>query len=395
MVETINERALKIHLDNKGKLEISSKIKIKTNEELSLLYTPGVAEPCRRIAKNPLDIYKYTSKGNIVAVVTDGSAVLGLGNIGAKAGLPVMEGKSILFKEFAGVDSFPILIESQDTETIINTVKQIAGGFGGINLEDISAPRCFEIEKRLKAELDIPVFHDDQHGTAIVTLAGLINAAKITNKELKDLKVIINGAGAAGVAIMTILQDVNITDIVVLDSKGSIYEGREDIINNKSKVSISKTTNKNLLKGNLTEMIKNRDVFIGVSVANLLTEEMVESMNKDPIIFALANPDPEILPDLAKKAGAKIIATGRSDFPNQVNNVLGFPNIFRGTFDARASDINKEMILAAAYALAKSVENLAVDKIIPDPFETKYRGIVAKAVYDAAIKSGVSRLNSE
>jgi malate dehydrogenase (oxaloacetate-decarboxylating) len=395
MAETINEKALKIHLDNKGKIDISSKIKIKTNEELSLLYTPGVAEPCRRIAKNPNDIYKYTSKGNIVAVVTDGSAVLGLGNIGAKAGLPVMEGKSILFKEFAGVDSFPILIESQDTETIINTVKQIAGGFGGINLEDISAPRCFEIEERLKKELDIPVFHDDQHGTAIVTLAGLINACKITSRDIKNQKIVMIGAGAAGVAITKLLQEVGVNDILVLDSKGAIYEGREDIANNKTKLYLSKTTNKEKLTGKLDEMIKNRDVFIGVSAANLLTQDMVKTMNKDPIIFALANPEPEILPNLAKEAGAKIIATGRSDFPNQINNVLGFPNIFRGAFDARASDINKDMILAAAYALAKSVKNPTVDKIIPDPFEIEYRTIVAKAVYDAAIKSGVSRLDME
>jgi malate dehydrogenase (oxaloacetate-decarboxylating) len=404
------KESLKLHKEKKGKIEIKSKVPLKTKDDLSLAYTPGVAASCSEIAKNPDTIYDYTSKGNFVAIVTDGSAVLGLGNIGPRAALPVMEGKAIIFKEFGDVDAFPIIIDSQDTEEIIKTVKNISLGFGGINLEDISAPRCFEIEERLKAELDIPVFHDDQHGTSMVVLAALINAAKVAKKEFSGLKVLINGAGAAGISTAKLLLKAGIKDIVMVDSKGAISYCREDIKNNKSKVEIAILTNarckyktgesqskdkkecENCITGSLSEAIIKRDVFIGVSVAGVLKPEMVKSMAKDPIIFALANPIPEIMPDIAKEAGALVIGTGRSDFPNQINNSLGFPNIFRGAFDAKAKDINTEMVIAGAYALSKFVKNPTAEMVIPGPFDKGFGEKIAKAVYDAAIKSGVARI---
>lgn len=383
----INKKALLIHEKNKGKLSIESKIQVKDKESLSLAYTPGVAEPCRKIEKDREDIYKYTSKGNIVAVVTDGSAVLGLGDIGPDAALPVMEGKSILFKEFAGVDSFPICIDSKDIDVIVNTVKLIQTSFGGINLEDISAPRCFEIEERLKKELDIPVFHDDQHGTAIVVLAGLINSTRLLQRALGDLSIVINGAGAAGVAICKLLLKMGIKDIVMCDSKGAICKDREDL--NWIKKEISQLTNPNNEKGKLKDVIENKDVFIGVSAPGVLTGEMVESMNPSPVIFALSNPIPEIMPNLAKKHGAKIVATGRSDFNNQINNVLAFPGIFRGALDVRAKEINDDMKIAAAKAIAYVIKDgeLNEDYIIPDPFDKRVTEAVANAVKEEASKS--------
>ncbi|MTI72012.1 MAG: NAD-dependent malic enzyme [Firmicutes bacterium] len=378
----INKRALKMHEENKGKVSIKSKVKVEDREGLSLAYTPGVAEPCREIEKNKDNIYKYTSKGNMVAVVTDGSAVLGLGDIGADASLPVMEGKSILFKEFADVDSFPICIDSKDVDTIVNTVKLIASSFGGINLEDISAPRCFEIERRLKKEMNIPVFHDDQHGTAVVVLAGLINALKLTDRKFDEIKVLINGAGAAGIAISKLLLKIGVKDIIICDSKGAIYEGRDNL--NWIKEEMSLVTNKNLKKGKLEDVIEDIDVFIGVSAPNILTGEMVEKMN-EPIIFALSNPVPEIMPDLAKEHGAKVVATGRSDFDNQVNNVLAFPGIFRGVLDKKASQITDEMKIKAAEAIARviSKDELSEDYIIPKPFDKRVLKEVSKAVGEA------------
>ncbi|MTI65965.1 MAG: NAD-dependent malic enzyme [Firmicutes bacterium] len=378
----INKRALKMHEENKGKVSIKSKVKVEDREGLSLAYTPGVAEPCREIEKKNDNIYKYTSKGNMVAVVTDGSAVLGLGDIGADASLPVMEGKSILFKEFADVDSFPICIDSKDVDTIVNTVKLIASSFGGINLEDISAPRCFEIERRLKKEMNIPVFHDDQHGTAVVVLAGLINALKLTDRNFDEIKVLINGAGAAGIAISKLLLKIGVKDIIICDSKGAIYEGRDNL--NWIKEEMSLVTNKNLKKGKLEDVIEDIDVFIGVSAPNILTGEMVEKMN-EPIIFALSNPVPEIMPDLAKEHGAKVVATGRSDFDNQVNNVLAFPGIFRGVLDKKASEITDEMKIKAAEAIARVItkDELNADYIIPKPFDKRVLKEVSKAVGEA------------
>ena len=382
------EESLKMHEENQGKIEIVSKVSVNTKDDLSLAYSPGVAEPCRRIYEHPSDIYKYTNKGNMVAVVTDGSAVLGLGNIGATAGMPVMEGKAILFKEFGDVDAFPICLDTQDTEEIIETVKRIAPTFGGINLEDISAPRCFEIEQRLIEELDIPVFHDDQHGTAIVVLAGLINALKITGRTFEEINLVINGVGAAGVAITKLLikYGVNADNILLCDSKGAIYKGRDNL--NNVKENLAEITNvachmgldhSNCKTGGLAEIMVGADVFIGVSKANLVTSEMVKSMAKDPIIFAMANPEPEILPSLAKEAGAAIVATGRSDFPNQVNNVLGFPGIFRGVLDAGIRIIDDKIKIASAKAIANYIQNPTVDEIIPSPLD---KG-VAKAVADA------------
>ncbi|MCP3685629.1 MAG: NAD-dependent malic enzyme [bacterium] len=384
------KESLKMHIEQQGKLEVKSKVPLETKEDLSLAYTPGVAEPCREIAKNKDDVYKYTFKGNMVAIVTDGSAVLGLGNIGPEAGLPVMEGKALLFKELAGVDAFPICLATQDVEEIIDAVKKIAPTFGGINLEDISAPRCFEVEKRLKEELDIPVFHDDQHGTAVVTLAGMINALKVTGKKKEDLKIVVSGVGAAGVAVIKLLLHFGVKDVIMLDTKGALYEGRTENMN-PVKEEMAKITNKDKFSGNLAEAVKGRDVFIGVSAPNVLTKEMVETMD-NPIIFAMANPDPEIMPDDARAAGAAVIATGRSDFPNQVNNAVGFPGIFRGAFDVRASDINNEMNVAAAYALASMVENPSADKIIPAALDRSVAPVVAKAVAEAAKKSGVARI---
>jgi len=386
-----NKKSLKIHEEKVGKISIEPKINVQNSEDLSLAYTPGVAAPCKEIHKNKENVFKYTSKGNLVAVVTDGTAVLGLGDIGPEAAMPVMEGKSILFKEFADVDAFPICLDTKDTEDIINTIKNIAPTFGGINLEDICAPKCFEIEERLKRELDIPVFHDDQHGTAIVVLAGIINALKITEKNIEDTKIVINGAGAAGIAIAKMLINMNPKDIILCDSRGIVTT--ETSRGNKYKEEISRLINKEKKAGSLKNAIESADIFIGVSVANALTEEMVKSMNKDPIIFALANPIPEIMPEIGLSAGARIMATGRSDFPNQINNVLAFPGIFRGALDVNATDINKEMKLAAAYAIANSIDEseLREDFIIPDPFNKNVAKAVAKAVAEAAIKTGIVR----
>lgn len=383
------KEALKLHSRHRGKIEVVSKVPLKTKDDLSVAYTPGVAEPCREIFKNPEDVYKYTNKGNMVAVVTDGSAVLGLGNIGAAAGLPVMEGKAVLFKEFAGVDAFPICLATQDTEEIIQTVERIAPGFGGINLEDISAPRCFEIEERLIKSLDIPVFHDDQHGTAIVVLAGLINALRLTKRKFEDVRVVVSGVGAAGVAITKLLitYGVNPEHVLLCDSQGAIYKSRDNL--NAVKEDMADITNvacklgldhPDCKKGGLAEIMAGADVFIGVSRAGLVTEDMVRSMAKDPIIFAMANPEPEIMPDLAKKAGAAIVATGRSDFPNQINNVLGFPGIFRGVLDARIRIIDNKIKIAAAEAIASYIENPTVDQIIPSPLDKGVVTAVSQAI---------------
>lgn len=386
------EESLKLHEKTKGKIEVVSKFKVETKEDLSLAYTPGVAEPCRKIHENEEAVYKYTSKGNIVAVVTDGSAVLGLGNIGPKAALPVMEGKSILFKEFGNVDAFPVCVDSNDVDEIVKTVTLIAPGFGGINLEDISAPRCFEIENKLKKELDIPVFHDDQHGTAIVVLAGLFNALKIVNKKIEDLKIIINGAGAAGTAIANLLFAAGAKNIIVCDRTGALYVGREKM--NDSKNDLAKVTNPNKEKGTLADVMNGSDVFIGVSSADAVKADMVKSMNKDAIILAMANPTPEIMPDLAKEAGARVIGTGRSDFPNQINNVLVFPGVFRGALDVRAREINLEMKLAAAHAIADYIDekDLNEENIIPSALDKKVAAAVAEAIAEAARKSGAARI---
>ena len=385
------EKALKLHEELRGKLEIVSKKKVENKEDLSTVYTPGVAYPCLEIEKDPELAYRYTGKGNLVAVVTDGSAVLGLGNIGALAGMPVMEGKCVLFKEFGGVDAFPIMLSTQDPDEIVETVVRIAPGFGGINLEDISAPRCFYIEREIQKRVDIPIFHDDQHGTAIVTLAGLINALKIVGKKMGDIKVVVNGAGSAGIAITKILLSSGVVDIVVVDRKGIIYKGREGL--NEAKEEIASLTNKGRLTGGLKEAVAGRDVFIGVSTKDVLTQDMVKTMAQDPIIFAMANPDPEIKPELAKEAGARIIATGRSDYPNQINNVLAFPGVFRGALDAGATRINEEMKKEAAYAISSIIpdKELREDYIIPDPFNKEVVKEVAKAVKDAAIRTKVVR----
>lgn len=386
------ERALMLHKENKGKIEVISKVSVQSKDDLSLAYTPGVAEPCRAIAANPDDVYTYTTKGNMVAVVSDGSAVLGLGNIGAKAAIPVMEGKAILFKSFAGVDAFPICVESQDVDTIINTVVQIAPVFGGINLEDISSPRCVEVERRLKMLLDIPVFHDDQHGTAIVVCAALHNALKIVNKNIGEIKIVINGAGSAGNAIARMLIDIGAKNILSCDRKGIL--NRSVSQKNWVQDEIAQLTNTQLITGSLADAMVDADVFIGVSSKDAVTQDMVRSMGTDAIVFAMANPDPEIMPDLALEAGAKIVGTGRSDFANQINNVLAFPGIFRGALDARASDINEAMKIAAVYAIAGLVhpDKLSPTYIIPSALDQSIGERVAKAVYDAAIKSGVSRI---
>ncbi len=380
------EESLRLHEKLKGKLEVKSKIPINDKISMSLAYTPGVAEPCRYIAKNKDDVYKYTIKGNSVAVVTDGSAVLGLGNIGAEASLPVMEGKAALFKEFADIDAYPICLDMQDVKSTIATVKNIAPGFGGINLEDIKAPECFEIEEALQ-DLGIPVFHDDQHGTAVVVLAGLINALKVVDKEMKDIKIVMSGAGAAGIAITKMLLNYGATNIILCDRKGAIYEGRKDLESNKSKKDISLITNKIKLNGSLADAMVGSDVFIGISAKGLVSKEMVSSMNKDSIVMAMANPDPEILPDDAKAGGARIIATGRSDFPNQVNNVLGFPGIFRGALDCRATRITENMKLAAAKALASIVPNPTENEIIPYATNKEIVPIVADAVKKAWLEN--------
>lgn len=389
--KTVYERSLELHEKNHGKVEVISKVKVENREDLSLAYTPGVAEPCRKIHANPDDVYKYTAKGNLVAVVSDGTAVLGLGDIGPLAGMPVMEGKSILFKEFANVDAFPICLDTKDVDEIVETVKRIAPCFGGINLEDISAPRCFEVEARLKKELDIPVFHDDQHGTAIVVCAGLINALKVVGKKMEDIRVVINGAGSAGISICKLILQFGIGDVVLVDRQGALCPGEEWM--NPAQKAMAEVTNKDHQRGLLAEIIKNKDVFIGVSAPNLVTAEMVKTMAKDPIIFAMANPTPEIMPDVAKAGGARVVATGRSDFPNQINNVLVFPGIFRGALDVRATDITEEMKLAASRAIASLItpEELNEEYIIPSPFDKRVCSVVAKEVGRVAREQGIAK----
>lgn len=387
------KESLKLHEQWKGKIEVVETVPVKSKEDLALAYTPGVAEPCLAIQKDVNKSYDLTRRHNMCLVVTDGSAVLGLGNIGPEAGMPVMEGKCVLFKAFGGVDAFPMCIKSQDVDTIVETIYQVSGSFGGVNLEDISAPRCFEIEKRLKEKCDIPIFHDDQHGTAIITLAGLMNALKVTGKELDKVKIVMNGAGAAAIAIAKLLLTSGAKDVTMCDRIGAIYEGREAGMN-PVKEEMAKITNLRKEQGSLADIVKGADVFIGVSAPKALTVDMVKTMNQDAIVFACANPTPEIFPDEAKAGGAKVVATGRSDFPNQINNVLAFPGIFRGAFDVRARDINDEMKIAAAKALAGliSEEELNADYIIPAAFDERVGGTVAKAVAEAARKSGVARL---
>jgi malate dehydrogenase (oxaloacetate-decarboxylating) len=386
------EESLKVHEKLKGKIEVVSKVEVKNRDDLSIAYTPGVAEPCRKINENKEDVYKYTSKGNLVAVVTDGSAVLGLGDIGPEAAMPVMEGKSVLFKEFAGVDAFPICLNTNDVDEIVETVKRLSPTFGGINLEDISAPRCVEIENKLKEALDIPVFHDDQHGTAVVTSAGLINALKIVGKEFKDLKIVVNGAGAAGGSIIKMLISLGAEDILLCDSKGIVYEGNKR--NNWYKEELAKMTNKDNKQGTLKEAMEGTDVFIGVSAGDVVDEEMIKSMNNDSIVLAMANPIPEIMPEKALNAGCRVYGSGRSDFANQINNVLAFPGIFRGALDVRATDINEEMKLAAAYAIANIIkeEDLKEDYVISDALDKRIAKEVAKAVSKAARETGVARI---
>ncbi|MEH6993050.1 malic enzyme-like NAD(P)-binding protein [Neobacillus drentensis] len=390
---TLREEALHMHRINKGKLESKSKVPVRNAKDLSLAYSPGVAEPCKDIYEKPETVYEYTMKGNMVAVVTDGTAVLGLGNIGPEAALPVMEGKAVLFKSFAGVDAFPICLNTTDVEKIIETVKLLEPTFGGVNLEDIAAPNCFVIEERLKKEANIPVFHDDQHGTAIVTAAGLVNALKLIGKKITEIKVVANGAGAAGIAIIKLLYSYGVRDIIMCDTKGAIYEGRPEGMNN-VKAEVAKFTNRDNLTGSLEDVIKGADVFIGVSVEGALTKEMVASMNKDSVIFAMANPNPEIMPDVAKEAGARVVGTGRSDFPNQVNNVLAFPGIFRGALDVRATHINEKMKVAAVEAIASliSESELSEDYVIPAPFDPRVAPAVAAAVAKAAMETGVARI---
>lgn len=377
------EASLKMHEEHKGKMAVASKVQVKTKDDLSTAYTPGVAEPCRKIHENPEDVYKYTNKSNIVAVVSDGSAVLGLGNIGGLASIPVMDGKSLLFKEFAGIDAFPICLETQDVDEIVNIVKNIAPTLGGINLEDISAPRCFEIEEKLQAVVDIPVFHDDQHGTAVVVSAAVINSAKLTGRSLSSIKAVINGAGAAGTAIAKMLMNLGIKDIVACDSKGILHKDRGNL--NEAKRRLAEITNESGISGTLADAVKGRDLFIGVSAAKVLTADMVRSMNDAPIIFAMANPEPEILPDIAKEAGAAVVGTGRSDYPNQINNVLIFPGLFKGALAARAKRITEEMKTAAAFALAEIIKDdeLTPDYIIPSAFYPGAADIVADAVAKA------------
>ncbi len=386
------EESLKLHEQYVGKMEIKSKIKIITRDDLSLAYTPGVAEPCRKIHENEENVYKYTSKGNLVAVVSDGTAVLGLGDIGPKAGLPVMEGKAILFKEFANVDAFPICLDTKNVDEIVKAVKLIAPVFGGINLEDISAPRCFEVEERLKKELDIPVFHDDQHGTAIVVLAGIINALKVVNKKIEDIKVVVNGAGAAGTAISKLLLTSGVKNLIACDKVGILYRGIENV--DDAKKALAEISNPDNIQGNLADALVGADVFIGVSAPGIVSQDMVRAMNKDSILFAMANPTPEIMPEDAKAAGARVIGTGRSDFPNQVNNVLAFPGIFRGALDVRAKEINEEMKIAAAYAIASMIkdEDVNEENVIPYALDRTVAANVAEAIKEAARKTGVARI---
>ncbi|MCT4564351.1 MAG: NAD-dependent malic enzyme [Maledivibacter sp.] len=386
-----NEMALKLHKENMGKISVVSKVKVENKDDLSTAYTPGVAQPCREIDKNKEAVYDYTSKGNLVAVVSDGTAVLGLGDIGASASIPVMEGKAVLFKSFANVDAFPICLDTKDVDEIVRTVKLLEPVFGGINLEDIAAPRCFEIESRLKETLDIPVFHDDQHGTAIVVAAGLINALKLADKKMEDIEVVVNGPGSAGIAISKLLLKLGAKNIVLCGIKGALHKGSEDI--NWAQAEMIKITNKNNETGTLEEVLKGKDVFIGVSAPNIVTKEMISTMADKSIVFAMANPVPEIMPDEAKKGGVFIMGTGRSDFPNQVNNVLAFPGIFRGALDVRASDINEEMKIAAAHAVANTIseDELDVDNILPKAFDMRIAENVAEAVKKAAIETGIAR----
>ena len=386
------KEALRLHAEWKGKLDVNPKMEINTKDDLSLAYTPGVAAPCLEIEKDINKSYELTGRGNLVAVVTDGTAVLGLGDIGPEAGMPVMEGKCVLFKEFGGVNAIPLWIKSKDVDEIVHTIALLSGSFGGINLEDIAAPRCFEIEAKLKKLCDIPVFHDDQHGTAIVTAAALLNAVKLTGKNMGDLRIVINGAGSAGIAIARLLLKMNFGDVILCDSKGSVYKGREGM--NAGKKEIAELTNKGLLKGSLADAMKGSDIFIGVSAPDVVSEAMVASMNEKSIVLPMANPVPEIMPDKAKHAGAFVVGTGRSDFANQINNVLAFPGIFRGALDVHASDINEEMKVAAAYAIASLVrdEELSVDYIIPSALNKEVGAVVAEAVAQAARESGVARI---
>ena len=402
-MQIVSEKERKIKMDKKefalnqhekwnGKIEVISRAKIETPEDLAVAYTPGVAEPCLKIAKDVDLSYKYTRRGNLVAVVTDGTAVLGLGDIGPEAGMPVMEGKCALFKEFGDVDAFPLCIRSKDVDEIVNTVALLAGSFGGINLEDISAPRCFEIERKLKERCDIPVFHDDQHGTAVVTAAALLNALKFTGRKIEDIKVVMSGAGAAGSAIIKLLIELGLKNVIMCDRKGAIYEGREGL--NEEKAKMAAITNREKQAGSLADVLKGADVFIGVSAPGTVTEEMVKTMAKDPILFPMANPVPEIMPDLAMKAGAAVVGTGRSDFPNQINNVLAFPVIFRGALDVRAKDINDPMNAAAAHAIANLIDEseLRADYIIPDPFDPRVKEAVSAAVAKVARETGAARI---
>ncbi len=386
------KESLKLHEEWKGKIEVVSRAKVDSKEALALAYTPGVAQPCLEIRKDPAKSFDLTRRWNTVAVVTDGTAVLGLGDIGPEAGMPVMEGKCVLFKEFGGVDAIPLCVRSKDVDDIVKTVSLLAGSFGGVNLEDISAPRCFEIEEKLKKICDIPIFHDDQHGTAVITMAGMVNALKVVGKKLEDVKIVTSGAGAAGIAIIKLMMSMGLKNVIMTDRTGAIYEGRENL--NPVKEEMAEITNRNKEKGTLAEVIKGADVFIGVSAPGTLTPEMVRTMSKDPIIFACANPVPEIFPDEAKASGAAVVSTGRSDFPNQVNNVLCFPGIFRGALDVRASQITENMKIAAAYAIAGLVsdEELNADYILPYAFDPRVKDAVAKATAEAARKDGVARI---
>ena len=386
------EQALTLHEKWQGKIEMINRCPVNTKEDLSVAYTPGVAQPCIEISKNTDLSYKYTRRGNLVAVITDGSAVLGLGDIGPEAGMPVMEGKCVLFKAFADIDAVPLCIRSKDTDEIVRTVSLLAGSFGGINLEDISAPRCFEIERRLKEECDIPVFHDDQHGTAVVSAAAMIGACRLTKKDISKLRAVVAGAGAAAIAVTRLLMAMGLRDVILCDRKGTIYEGRSEL--NAEKSDIAKITNRNMLKGTLADAMSGADVVFGLSGPGVITEDMVRSMNKNPIVFVMSNPEPEIYPDKAISAGAAVVGTGRSDFPNQINNLLAFPGIFRGALDVRASDINEEMKIAAAYAIANLIDekDLRADRIIVEPTNPAVAGAVAEAVKEAARETGVARM---
>lgn len=386
------KESLRLHGEWKGKIEVVSTVPTENEDDLSLAYTPGVAAPCLEIQKDIEKSYELTRRHNMCLVVTDGTAVLGLGDIGPEAGMPVMEGKCVLFKNFGDVDAFPLCIKSKDVDTIVDTIYMISGSFGGVNLEDIAAPRCFEIERKLKEKCDIPIFHDDQHGTAVVTLAAMINALKLVKKDIRDIEVVINGSGAAGIAVTRLLMAMGLKKVILCDTKGAIYEGRENL--NAEKAEMAKISNFEKKKGILKDVIVGADVFIGLSVAGVLTKDMVRSMAKDPVIFAMANPTPEILPDEAIEAGAKVVGTGRSDFPNQINNVLAFPGIFRGALDVRARDINDEMKIAAAQAIAGLIpgDELTPEYVIPAPFDTRVGKAVAKAVAEAAVRTGVNRI---